>query len=127
MISPMCITISPTVHKVSPHGTHDIPHGTHSIHDIPHGTQDIPHIYNDTPHSTEHPTWYSRYPPTVLNTFHSTEHTLYRVIISETHRLFPYPKAIRDTDSLKLATEVRSLGIGTAFNSVSIESCASTQ
>ena len=56
MISPMVLN-TPTVLKISPH------------------------IYHDIPHGTEHPPWYSRYPPTVLmisptvlNTPHGTEH-----------------------------------------------------
>ena len=42
-----------------PHSTHDILHGTKH----PHSTHDIRTCIVITPYGTEHPLWYSRYPP----------------------------------------------------------------
>ena len=79
---PMVLNTLHGTHDI-PHMYHDIPHGIkitkdgiphttehpHSTHDILHGTKH-PHSTHDirtciviTPYGTEHPLWYSRYPP----------------------------------------------------------------
>ena len=76
-------TANPPEHSKYPQGSHDTLHGNEHSH----GTQGISQFYHDIPYDTEPPSWYSRYShgtqdiPTVLNTLHGTEHTLYVVIL----------------------------------------------
>ena len=86
--TPTCIIFShftahPPEHSKYPQGSHDTVHGNEHSH----GAQGISQFYHDIPYDTEPPSWYSRYfhgtqdIPTVLNTLHGTEHTLYVVIL----------------------------------------------